>query len=134
MRQMQVPRGPEDMNCPDWQKPMSEVCHKCPLWAKVTTTDNQTGQNIDEWNCAKAWTVILQIRAIHELNGASKEINALRNETKVSHDANLTMAAIAVERSRNAVADLFQVSAVPHHREKMFAPTVALLAANGAGE
>lgn len=106
MRPMQVPRGPEDMNCPDWQKPMSEVCHKCPLWAKVTTTD-QAGHNIDEWNCAKAWTVILQIRTMHEVSLVSKELNVLRNEASIHHDAGLTMAAIAVDRSRNAVADLF---------------------------
>ena len=61
----QVPRGPEELNCPQWQKPMSEVCHKCPKWIQVRGKNPNTGQEVDEWNCADALLPMLPVSYTH---------------------------------------------------------------------
>lgn len=111
---MQVPRGPEDMNCPKWLSPMSEVCHKCPLWAKVRMVDHQTKEEIDEWRCALAWQPAISVAILNKiderLQGVEIELNALRNETKAAHDDQLTLGAIAVQRSREAITEVIESS------------------------
>ena len=43
----QIPRGPDNLFCPDWKKPMSKVCHTCPLWMKLPVQD-ANGNPVDE--------------------------------------------------------------------------------------
>ena len=106
MRQKQPALGPENLSCPDWQKPMSEVCHKCPLWTHLDYTDPETAARTEEWACAKAAVVVTQIKIIRELQIISQELNVQRNENKKAHDEQLTMAAIAVQRARQAIGEL----------------------------
>jgi hypothetical protein len=101
----QVPRGDEGMICPDFQQPMSEVCHKCPLWMKLPVKDPTTNTDIDEWKCAKIWSVLLQFHNCRETMMVSKEVNVLRNETKKAHDEHLAMGAAAVHQARQAVRE-----------------------------
>ena len=111
---MQVPRGPEDMNCPKWLSPMSEVCHKCPLWTRVKMIDHQTKEDVDDWRCALAWQPAISIAILNKiderLQGVEIEINALRNETKTAHDDQMTMGAIAVQRSRDVIQEAIENS------------------------
>lgn len=104
----QIPRGPEDKQCPKWLSPMSEVCHKCPLWVKMQMTHpHDPKTTIDEWNCALAWQPLLLAAINNQIAGQlislQKEVNELRNETKKAHDEQMTMGAIAVQKASEAV-------------------------------
>ncbi len=76
----QVPRGPEELNCPQWQKPMSEVCHKCPKWIQVRGKNPNTGQDVDEWNCADALLPMLLIEVAQQARQAGAATESFRNE------------------------------------------------------
>lgn len=54
---------------------MSEVCHKCPLWTKVTTEEQG-----DQYTCAVAWLPLLAIELIQQTASTSVEVNKLRNK------------------------------------------------------
>lgn len=106
----QIPRGPENLFCPDWRKPMSKVCHTCPLWMKLPINDTN-GTPIDDWRCAKVWSALLQFHQCQETFSVSTEINQLRNETKKAHDETIAVGAIAVQRASDAVrATITQMS------------------------
>ena len=98
-----IPHGPENLVCPLHKKAMSKVCHTCPMWISVRGKNPQTGEDIDDWNCALAWSAILSVQTAKEAHMVSCEVNAMRNETKKAHDEHLTMATIAVQRATNAV-------------------------------
>ena len=77
----QAPRGPEDLNCPVYRKPMSEVCENCAMWSEVRGTDPQTGKELPaQWECA----YVLQPRMIMEvakgIRGVHAATNSFRNE------------------------------------------------------
>ena len=107
---MQIPHGPEHLNCPFWQKPMSECCHACPLWSQIRGVDAQTGRDIeDEWNCsipsllralianvqqtAQAGASADKVATAVDDNGrqVAKEIALLHNSVKDSNIINTTI-------------------------------------------
>lgn len=75
-----IPRGPEHLNCPDWQKPMSEVCHKCPLWTHIRGSNPNTGEDVNRWSCAKAMAPLLQIEGNMQTRQLGAAIESFRNE------------------------------------------------------
>ena len=97
-----IPRGPENLVCPLHRKAMEAVCHTCPLWMSVRGKNPQTGEELDDWNCALAWGPLLAVSVARETHAASVELNQMRNETKKAHDEHMTMAAIAVQRASEA--------------------------------
>jgi len=48
---MQIPPGPEHLDCPLWKKPMSKVCHKCPSWMMMPMVERDGRPAPDEWRC-----------------------------------------------------------------------------------
>lgn len=89
---------------------MDRVCHTCPLWMPVTL---RTGDVVrEEWRCADLVTaqagLVVAERLEARLDELCKEVNALRNETKISHDHNVAMGAIAVQRAKTAIHEVFQ--------------------------
>lgn len=75
-----VPHGSESLKCPLWRKPMSEVCHTCPLWTQLRGLNPNTGQEIDEWNCALALTPLLLVENAMQSRQAGAAIESFRNE------------------------------------------------------
>jgi len=75
MSKQQIPHGPEDRNCPFWQKPMSEVCHKCELWKKIRGRDPQSMQEMDEYRCSFWWlpTLLMENSAQQRSTAAAVE-------------------------------------------------------------
>jgi hypothetical protein len=81
----QVPRGPDNLYCPQWRKPMSKVCHTCPWWVKVTMIDPNAKNDaapvlIDKWNCAIAWGPTLAVNAGKETFKVAAQVQSMRNE------------------------------------------------------
>ncbi len=77
----QVPRGDEACICPFHKKPMSEVCHKCPLWIEVKGKNPQSDESIREWRCAFAWLPMLLIENAQMERQTGKAVESFRNET-----------------------------------------------------
>ena len=75
---MEKPKGPTDMDCMFWQKPMSDVCHKCPMWTMVERTDPD-GYKERNWSCGFAFMVPILTETLQEAASSSIEINKLRN-------------------------------------------------------
>jgi hypothetical protein len=76
----QIPRGPENLACPLHKKPMELVCHKCPWWVHVRGANPQTGNEIDEWNCAITWGPTLAINTAQQVRQAGAATESFRNE------------------------------------------------------
>lgn len=109
---MQIPLGPKELYCPMWRKPMSKVCHTCPLWVKVQMTNPNTGLHIDNWQCALSWAPYTQLEAANqtritgeELKRQSEKLNeACAAMAKTQHVANELAAAAIIQRERLATS------------------------------
>ena len=76
----QVPPGPKDRICPQHNKRMSEVCHRCPWWTLVRGKHPQTGEDVDQWNCAIALLPILLIENSRQTRSVAAATESFRNE------------------------------------------------------
>lgn len=73
-----IAHGPENLNCPFWQKPMSEVCHKCPMWISVSGT-NALGKDITNWTCSLRFTVDCLMEVVQQSRESTKSTQQMRN-------------------------------------------------------
>lgn len=76
----QIPRGPENLYCPFWRKKMSSVCHTCPQWQQFRGRNPNTGEDVDQWQCAAAILPMLLIEASQQVRHAGAATESLRNE------------------------------------------------------
>ena len=76
----QIPLGPAHLVCPYHQKKMNSVCHKCPLWTQIRGANPQTGETVDEWNCAHALLPMLLIENSQQTRQAGAATESFRNE------------------------------------------------------
>lgn len=75
----ETPHGPAHLDCPQWQKPMSEVCHRCPWWTRVGGIDASTGAEVGKWNCAVAWGPTLALEVLQQTRHAAEASVSLRD-------------------------------------------------------
>jgi hypothetical protein len=83
----------------------------CGRWSKISGTHPQTGELMDKWACVDDLTHILLLEVANQTSKVSVELNILRNETAKAHAEQLSMGAIAVQRSGNAVRTAFKEAA-----------------------
>jgi hypothetical protein len=57
--------------------------NKCALFTCVRGTDNNTGKEVDEWQCAIAWLPMLLINAANESRKTCAATESFRNEMVV---------------------------------------------------
>ena len=76
----QISHGPEETNCPFYQKPQSEVCHKCALWTLVRGKDPQSNEEFNEWRCSLAWLPVMIIEAAQQSRQTGAAVESFRNE------------------------------------------------------
>ncbi|WAK01871.1 hypothetical protein [Methylobacter sp. YRD-M1] len=55
--------------------------YECAWFVKLAGTNPQTGEEIDEWGCAMAWTPILLVENANTNRGQTAAIESFRNET-----------------------------------------------------
>ncbi len=53
---------------------------KCMFWTQLRGKNPQTGEPLDEWDCAIKWMPILMIENTKESIGMSASIDSFRNE------------------------------------------------------
>jgi len=75
-----TPHAVEGRICPFHRKDVSKVCHKCPLWVRVRGLHPQTGEMLDEWQCAFTWAPVLMIESARQTSQAGAAIESFRNE------------------------------------------------------
>tara|TARA_Y100001951_G_C11250147_1_gene245842 strand:- start:544 stop:819 length:276 start_codon:yes stop_codon:yes gene_type:complete len=64
--------------CPLIQKNCKE--HKCKFYIQVMGTNPNTGQDVNEWNCAVTWLPMLLIEGSQQTRQAGSAIESFRNE------------------------------------------------------
>lgn len=87
----QIPRGEEHLSCPFWQKPMSEVCHKCPLWIQLRGSDPQSGQEVDSWGCSFMWLPKLLVENAQQSRQTGAAVESFRNRMVEANDRHLAL-------------------------------------------
>ncbi len=53
---------------------------KCRFWIQLRGTHPQTGEPVDEWDCAVAWLPILLVEGAKETRQGAAAIESFRNE------------------------------------------------------
>jgi hypothetical protein len=76
----QIPHADDGPICPLHREPMSNVCHKCPWWTKVTGKNPQSEEMIDDWRCAVALLPMLLIEGAQMTRQAGAAVESLRND------------------------------------------------------
>ena len=57
------------------------------MWfVKLQGADPQTGDKIDEYNCAMSWQPLLMVENSGQLRGVATSVQSLRNETTKRQD------------------------------------------------
>ena len=64
--------------CPLIQKKCKE--HKCKFYIQVMGKNPQTGQDVNEWNCAVTWLPMLLIEGSQQTRQTGAAIESFRNE------------------------------------------------------
>lgn len=80
---MGKPIADPGMKCPLWRKDVSKVCHTCAWYGSIAGKHPQTGQPVDQWQCAITLTVLSTLetaKATHEAGATTQE---LRNDLYV---------------------------------------------------
>lgn len=83
---MQIPQGPADRVCPFHRRPMSKVCHTCPMWTLVRGKDPQSTEDVDQWNCALAWLPMMMINVAQQSRQTGASCDKVATEIKKFHD------------------------------------------------
>ena len=83
-----MPKGKKDLEivftCPlgsECEEIKDNKIHRCMWYTAVRGTNPNTGEEVDEWNCAIAWGPILQIETSQTQRGVSAALESFRNET-----------------------------------------------------
>ncbi len=66
---------------------------ECMFWTQLRGAHPQTGQEIDEWDCAIKWLPVLLIEGSKETRQAAAAIESFRNEMVRGQQTVLRMAA-----------------------------------------
>lgn len=56
------------------------ILYRCPWYVMVRGVDPNTGNEVDEWNCAIAWMPALMINTANESRKGAAAIESFRNE------------------------------------------------------
>lgn len=104
------PRGPKSMDCPQFQKSMDKVCHKCPKWTLIRGMDPQDNtKQIDRWECSDALVPMLLIELGRQIRSNAAAIETLTTQVSKSSDGNVAMIQTlmtTLNRSYDAIASL----------------------------
>ncbi len=66
--------------CPLLKKPC--ITHECAWWVKLRGKDPQSQQEIDQYDCAIAWNVILNIENTQSVQAVTTTLDLFRKETQ----------------------------------------------------
>ena len=85
--------------CPlgsDCETAENNIITRCRWYVKLAGMDAQ-GNEVDEWDCAMSWDVILQLETSANITKGTATIDALRNEQATGHKQFMALATKRVE-------------------------------------
>lgn len=91
-----------EKKCPRLNKPCIE--HACMFYIQLLGTDPQTGEQLNKWGCADAFTPLLLIEVAKEVRQAAAAIESARNEGR-KDAASLGAALLALGQDVKAAAN-----------------------------
>lgn len=71
------------------KKPCIE--HDCMWWIQIRGTHPQTGEPVDEWDCAMIWQSLLLIENSSQQRATGAAVESFRNEMVQSNEFNRQM-------------------------------------------
>lgn len=105
---MLVPDGPDNLVCPFHNKYMKKVCRTCPLWVCLKGTNPQTGESVDNWQCAVATLPMLLVENARYSRGTQAAVESARNESVKDQEA-LRETLVAIEQVKRKPQKLIEV-------------------------
>lgn len=98
------------MDCPQFQRSMDKVCHKCPKWTLIRGMDPQDNtKQLDRWECSDALVPMLLIELGRQIRSNAAAIETLTSEVSKSSDDKTAMIQTlltSVNRSYDAIASI----------------------------
>lgn len=81
-------KPPEDMLCPatGMKKKCIKLYTHCPKWINVQGNHPQTGETVNQWDCADTWVPILLVENSQQQRQTSAAIGSFRNEMVKSNN------------------------------------------------
>lgn len=76
---------------------------RCPWYIRVRGMDNNTGEELDEFECSHAWSAALAINIANEVRKSAAAIESLRNETMQQQMR--IMMLVAARKSENLLGE-----------------------------
>jgi hypothetical protein len=73
------------------RKTVGDKIEECMWYVKLVGNDPQTGEPVDQHNCAMAWQPILAVEANGQTRGVAVAVQSLRNESTKRQDLALQM-------------------------------------------
>lgn len=83
----QKPLGPADEFCPLYRKPCNKVCHTCKWWGWIRVENRNTGQEIDQWDCAMNRMVQWSMEGAFEARHGASATESFRNVMVTQNNA-----------------------------------------------
>ena len=71
-----------DYDCPytGFKKKCSKIREHCPKWVHLMGTNPNTGQLVDEFDCADRWVPLLLVEGAQKTNQVGAAVESFRNE------------------------------------------------------
>lgn len=90
--------------CPQWRKPRHKVCHTCAWYIQVIGKNPQTGQDVNTWDCAVAWQVMLQIETTKAGRETTATVDSLRKEVQQANDVGVASTLMGINNQMRLIA------------------------------
>lgn len=103
-----IPNEKRKCHCCGFEKSCRDLVLSgaCERWVKIPWVQHPiTGAKFDEYSCIDDQAFAQMLDMQRQVGLTTVEMNALRNEFKTAHDANLALGAIAVQRSKDAIKE-----------------------------
>lgn len=71
---------------------------KCAWFTKVQGTNRNTGEMLDEWQCAVAWVPFMQIESAQQHRSSTAALESFRNEVVRGNQQNQRLYAEAIKQ------------------------------------
>jgi len=81
--------GSKKADCPFWRGPCKE--HECRFYINVQGKNPNTGQDVNQWDCAVAWIPLLLIENSQQQRQTGAAVESFRNEMVEMNKINLVL-------------------------------------------
>ena len=77
------------------------IKHKCAWYTQIRGTNPNTGQEIDQWDCAVAWMPMMAVEIAQKSNQTGAAVESFRNEVVHANQVNQQLYIQGLEQGYN---------------------------------